>query len=260
MNVEVIIPAVFGTVLLALLVGFIVYFIVLYRKSQIKNLVEQERLNHALLHAELEIQEQTLVNISRELHDNLGQVASLLKINLNLLKPESTNEQLLKINQSLELNQRLIEDIKALSKSLNGERIQKLGLVSMMLFEVERINQMGVLHIETNIPVKLQTRLSRQSKVILFRVFQEALNNTLKHAKATTAILKITEHKGRLTLSFEDDGVGFDTNENHLEGAGLNNMKKRCAMIGGTFHLTSRLKNGTTITIEIPTDNEYKKV
>lgn len=113
-NTDIITTIITGTLLFGLLTVFIIYFILLYRKSQTKLHFERERRKRELLQAEVEIKEQTLVNVSREIHDNLGQAAALVKINLNLVSqniPEADRE---KINESTELMKKLIGDMRSL--------------------------------------------------------------------------------------------------------------------------------------------------
>ena len=129
-----------GTILLLLLLTFIIYFILLYRRSQTKLHFERERVQQELLRVENEVKEQTLLNVSRELHDNLGQVASLIKINMNMLSSKLDGKELDQVNESITLIKQLIADIKSLSNSLKGERLRKIGWLESIEEEVRRAN------------------------------------------------------------------------------------------------------------------------
>jgi two-component system NarL family sensor kinase len=134
------------------------------------------------LRVENEVKEQTLTNVSRELHDNFGQIASLIKINLNMISKDLASEDLEKVEESLSLVKQLIGDIKSLSSSLNGDQIRQLGWLEVVKNEVERVNKTGVLTIK--FVVENWWTLSHEKEVILFRMVQEMMNNTLKHAQA----------------------------------------------------------------------------
>ena len=197
-----------ATLLFALLISFVIYFILLYRKSQNKLIVERERIKQELLRIENEVKEQTLVTVSRELHDNLGQIASLIMINLNMMSKSLMKDDLERVDDSLELIKRLITDIKALSKSLNGERLKKLGWINTIKEDIERINALGGMQIEFEQGGKF--KLQHDTSVILYRITQEILNNALKHAKSFRGQLFIRCERKHVQLKFSDDGIGFD--------------------------------------------------
>ena len=122
---EIIIFIVAGISFFLLLSIFIIYFIFLYRKRQ-KHFeqvqkTKEAQYRQALLQSKMEIREQTLQHISRELHDNLGQIASLIKINLNVLPKNLSGDVDRKIEETKELSRQLILDIKGMSQSLNQQ-------------------------------------------------------------------------------------------------------------------------------------------
>lgn len=244
-------PVVAGTLLMALLLVFIIYFIFLYRKSQEKLLLEQEQLKQALLRAEIEIKEQTLDDISKELHDNYGQVVSLIKINLGLLSNQNPEKQRQTLSETSQIVKQLLVDIKSLAGSLNGERIRNLGWVEMIKNELDRINRMGFLYINQNFPNQ-EVRLEHEKKVILYRVIQELINNTLKHAEAHKAILDISIAGKMLIIKFIDYGKGFKTSSSlYKGGAGIFNIKSRCNLIGANFDMESEINKGTSVKISL---------
>ena len=137
--------------MLFLVVVFVLSIVRYQNKTRIfreERLLLRENFNKTLLESQLEIQEQTLQNVSQELHDNLGQVASLIKINLNLLSlnaPEALSE---KIQINKELVGQLITDLKSISVSLNGNRIKQLGLIEALQLEADRLNKAGIIKME----------------------------------------------------------------------------------------------------------------
>lgn len=232
---------------------FIIYFVVLYRNRQLKNRQEQEKLQSAfeqeLLKARIEMQEQTLTYVSREIHDNITQVLSFVKLALASMAGISEKQRIEKINESRELVAQAINDLRHLSKSLSFEHISRIGLQKTIEVEVSRINRLGIIN------ALLETEgepypLEEQRELVLFRIFQEALNNTLKHAKAKH--FKIILHYGHdsFILKLEDDGKGFLAEPmSQGDGAGLRNMQTRAALIGADAAITSAPGEGCLIKI-----------
>ncbi len=131
-DTDLIIAIAAATTVMTILSGGIVYFIVVYRRKQQVFEKEREAFKQALLKTEIEIKEQTLSHISRELHDNIGQIASLIKINLTLVLPNLSSNDREKVSQSLDLLKQLIKDIQSLSVSLKGENLKRFGLLKMI--------------------------------------------------------------------------------------------------------------------------------
>ncbi|HEY2582114.1 MAG TPA: histidine kinase [Mucilaginibacter sp.] len=242
------------TVLFVLVIGFIVYFVVLYRNRQLKNRQEQEALqsafNQELLKTQIEIQEQTLTYISNEIHDNITQVLSFVKLNLGLVNSETeTNKK--KITESRELVSQSINDLRNLSKSLSFEHITQLGLVKTIEIETDRINNSGLLDASLIIEGEIYT-LGEQCELVLFRIFQEALNNTLKYSKAKLFKINLQYNAELFNLTLEDDGIGFLTGPNvKSDGLGLRNMKNRAALIGADAIIDSAPGEGCHIKVTL---------
>ncbi len=247
-NIEYFAPVIAGTILFALLIAFIIYFVLLYRKSQVKFTLERERLKKELLHIENEVKEQTLVNVSRELHDNLGQVASLIKINLNMMSDTLDAEDTERIDDSLVLLKQMIGDIKTLSASLKGDNIREKGWFNLIDSDFERLNKQD--GIEALFEMEGDLTLDPEKEVILYRVYQEILNNTIKHAKAQQIHLAITEKNNLLSFNYSDNGMGFDL-QHVTKGSGLTNMKERCQIIGAQLEINSEPNHGTQIQIRL---------
>lgn len=241
-----------------LLVAFFLFFFVLYFfKKKKQMLLEQELLKasfaETLLQSQLEIQEQTLQHISNELHDNLGQVASLIKINLHTVPLNDTIKAAQKLEDTKELTKQLITDIKALSVSLGADRISQAGLAKALETEIERINRteqfIAVFEQEGNI-----IALDNDKSIIIYRMSQEVLNNMVKHSGAKHITLKLTATENLIILALSDDGKGFDFEERlkNGTGAGLHNLQKRANLINAKLTMQSSIGNGTQVTIELP--------
>ena len=234
--------------------GFIIYFIVLYRNKQLKNIKEQEQLqfrfSQELLKAQIEIQEQTLSNISSEIHDNITQVLFFIKLNLKMVVAENeTNRK--KIDESHDLIAQTINDLRNLSKSLSFEHITNLGLKRALEIEVERINNSGV--IGTDLLVEGESySLGVQKELVLFRICQEALNNTLKHSGANQFKINLQYHQELFNLTVGDNGSGFLVDQSiQNPGLGLNNIKNRASLIGAAAVIESSPGKGCTIKVTI---------
>lgn len=253
-NVDIITTIVTGTLLFGLLSVFIIYFILLYRKSQTKLYFERERRKQELLRAEVEIKEQTLVNVSREIHDNLGQAAALVKINLNLVSKNISAEDQQKVEESIDLMKKLIGDMRSLSASLNGDTIRRKGIVAMLEQDVERINKLGYVEVKFYHPAEKIT-LDADQLVILYRMIQELFTNTLKYAKAKQIMLKLEETKENVMVTYTDDGIGFDFQEALNKGSGLTNIHDRCQLIGGELTFQSEENIGVQVHISLKKSN-----
>ena len=193
-SIDVIIPIAAGTILLGILIGFIIFFVILYRKKQEEYEWDKEQAKQLLLKTQIEIKEQTLSNISRELHDNLGQVASLIKINLGMVNLENDNENTERVDESLSLIKQMILDIKTISTTLKGENLVRFGLYKMIKKDVDRLTKLGYVNIEINGTDELP-EIGHEKEIFLYRMTQEIFNNVLQHSEATKAELLIEDLK-----------------------------------------------------------------
>lgn len=253
---EIIFIVIVGTIILLTLALLIISLFIYYKKKQVINHLEKQQLqsqfSQTLLQSQIEIQEQTRRHISRELHDNLGQIASIIKINLNTITIEQPEKAIQKIEDSKELTRQLIADIKALSVSLNSDRIAKAGLITAIATEVERINkteQFNAVFINnaTNSPV------DNDKAIILFRMVQEVLNNMVKHSQAKEITVTANSNENLFILALYDNGTGFSIEEKvNSGGQGLQNLQNRAALIHATFNIQSSPGAGTQVTIEVP--------
>ena len=239
--------------LFAFIAIFIIYFVVLYRNRQLKNRKEQERLQAAfkqeLLKTQLEVQEQTLNYISTEIHDNITQVLSFVKLTLGNIAGGIEEEKKGKVLETRELVAQSITDLRDLSKSLSFEHIASQGLIRTIEKEVERIDKSGLIKVSLAQEGNSYS-LGEQRELVLFRIFQESLNNTLKHARATHLKIRLQYHTDLFILTLEDDGSGFsaETLENK-SGSGLRNIENRAALIGGTATIDSSPGKGCNIKV-----------
>jgi signal transduction histidine kinase len=253
---ELIIIFIAGISVLLLLLGYIVYFLIFYQKKQLENIENQKnqklKFQQTLLKSQLEIKEQTLRYLAYELHDNLGQIASLIKINLNTLQLDDREKSVQKIEDTKELTRQLITDLKSLSVSLNGDLIAKIGLLKGIENEVNRLNKTG--QFITQLKVEgLSAPLEESTTIILYRMVQEVINNIVKHSEAKHIEFLVSTTENLFTLVIRDDGIGFNLEEKvNSGGSGLLNLQSRAKLIHAQFSIQSSPGVGTKICIELP--------
>ncbi|WKN30838.1 histidine kinase [Porifericola rhodea] len=247
-----------ATVFLLLITAFIVGFIFVHQRQYHKYLQEKEELKNLykqeILKAQLEIKEQTLNTLSQEIHDNIGQVLSLAKLNLSTLQRHTDKYTLEKVRHTKELIGKSIQDLRNLSKSMNSEYILNQELSHALQKELDMINKTGMYATELKLS-GTEVPISPQKKLILFRISQEILNNAIKHSQAKTIAINIGYSTDGLNLGFQDDGKGLDMAMlSRSSGTGLGNIIHRAKVIGATAQFDSQPLKGTQIQISLPTE------
>lgn len=254
------------TLFMLLIVSFIVIFIALYQKRHIRHFKEKQLLQHqfsqTLLQTQLEIQEQTLKNISQEIHDNIGQVLSLAKLNINTMSCDEPEALQVKISDSKHLISKAIQDLRDLSRSLNTDYVVEMGLLRSVEYELELIKRASTLETVLRVQGKAY-RLEQQQELILFRIVQEILHNIIKHAKATIIEVLVQFEPTLFTLTVKDNGIGFDASKLESSdysgfGLGIRNMHSRAAMINTNFALSSSNGEGVVVVLQLPISNPVK--
>jgi signal transduction histidine kinase len=238
--------------------SFIITILYLYRKKQIVYFkkIEELKLDYEknLLHTQLEIQEQTLQHISREIHDNINLSLTLAKLNLNTLDWSLASKARSQINCSLEQISKAIIDLSNISKSLNSDLIANQGLTEVLKNETDRLRELSLFELiysVTGNPVFMDS----QKELVIFRIIQEAFNNIIKHAKATSVKLSLNYTIDHLHILVADNGCGFckeKVEQNNKSNAGLTNMQKRAILFNGRTTIDSKSGGGTNILITIP--------
>jgi signal transduction histidine kinase len=239
--------------LFALLLG-IIAFVNQYRKKREQHENEKAMIEfkhkEALLATQVEMQQQTMQYIGREIHDNVGQKLTLASLYSQQLSYENKAPQ---INDKIEsvsaiINEAL-QELRRLSKSLTDDAIAENDFITLIQAECSNVLELDkqdiVFTANTN-----TINLNYQQKSILLRVVQEFIQNSLKHANSKKIQIALTINNHALSIALSDNGVGFDTSK-AFTGIGLKNMQNRVALLKGTFDLQSSVNKGTTLTIEI---------
>ena len=237
-------------VLLLMTAAFLLFRIYLKKKNRLLRKNEQmaQEFEQTLLRSKLEIQEQTFTHISREIHDNIGQVLSLIRINLNTLNKKEESE---KMELMDELMGKAITDLRNLSHSLDTDLIRNAGWIKAterLLTDIQRSGNFKTsFQAEENLPT-----LGNEKPIILYRMIQEITNNIIRHAQAGNISFRALKNDNRIIIEITDDGKGFDTSAASA-GAGLHNLSSRARMINAEIHIQSKPQNGTHVTISINT-------
>jgi len=250
-----------AALLFAVVITFVIYFVILYRARQLKNKQEQDEreavYRQEILKTQVEIQEQTLEHISKEIHDNITQVLSFVKLSLGSISNTLDEDKKAKVKESRELVAQTITDLRDLSKSMSFEHIIQMGLLKTLEKEVERINKSDL--VKVSLLTEGQTySLGEQRELVLFRILQEGINNALKYANAKHFKISLQYQADLFTLTLEDDGSGFSPDLlNNKSGSGLRNMKNRAVLIGGDATIESAPGAGCRINVAL---NPFKQL
>jgi hypothetical protein len=236
-------------VVILLLTAFVIVFFVVYQRRKNKMLQEQfeakQRFEREIASSRIEMQEQTLKNVGWELHDNIGQLLSVANMQLNMFSknyPKAEKSSVLEIKETVSNS---LQEVRSLSKSLNNQVIGYAGLVVSIENELARFQRMGVIETQLEMTGEKQ-EIPQQHSIILFRILQEFFSNVIKHAEASTLIVRIAFTSEEIMITAKDNGQGFDM-EAVKKNSGLFNMESRAALIKAKFELETSIAVGTSL-------------
>jgi hypothetical protein len=253
---EVLISVLASMVLFLVLATIILAFLFKYnqrrRFQQLQVLELKQQFQEQSLKSQIEIQEHTFQAISQEIHDNVGQILSLAKIQVNIIRESPDHDP--DILDALKDNiGKALSDLRDLSRSLNSENLQNSSIHEVLQEEADRINRTGL--IQTTVVIEgLFREMNHQKKLIVFRIVQESIQNCLKHANATQIGIFCQYHPQEMVIRIHDNGIGFDTAASCAtsHGQGLANIHRRVNLTGGNHTIHSVLQKGTQVTLTIP--------
>jgi signal transduction histidine kinase len=203
----------------------------------------------------VEVQESERRQLSRELHDRVGQNLTALGINLDILRTRDSGENRAELRARLEDSIALVEAtadaIENVMAELHPPMLDDRGLLPALHWYAEQFSQ------RTRIEVAVrgeepEQRPGREIEITLFRIAQEALNNVAKHARAVRVDVALEQSGPEWTLSLSDDGVGFDPNVLSGPGRGVATMRERAQSVGGHFEVRTAPGSGTQISARVP--------
>ncbi len=240
---------------LVIITSLVIIFFIVFQKRKNKLLldkIKQERLfEEEMLKAQTETQEQTLKNIGWELHDNIGQMLSFANMQLSILKMQVSNDIKEKFKDTTEALSNGLKEVRALSKTLNNDVILNLGFQKSITNELERLERIKY---DTAALKVVGDRIEFKDKsheIILFRILQEFLSNSVKYSEAKNLLVTIHYQSKHIAISAKDDGKGFNI-EDVEKGSGLINMQSRAELIGARFELNSKPGKGVELELLYP--------
>lgn len=249
-----------GSIITLLVVAFLVSFVYFYQRRHFAFLQEKEQIRsqfqEELLKTRLEIQEETFKKISEEIHDNIGQTLSFIKLNLNTMKLSLLPADEEKWGESKELLTKVIKDLRNLSRTLNTDFIQDIGLVGAVQQQLTLLEKTEMYTAVLDVSGERQP-YPVSCELVLYRVIQELLNNIVKHAAASAIAVSMDYHSDRLLIRVKDNGKGFDPAAvPEKSGLGLRNIMNRIGLINGTITIDSQPGMGALFTIDLPKPKE----
>ena len=224
--------------------GIVLLFAVFQRRKNDllkKQEKEREKFEREIAETQIEIREETLRNISWELHDNIGQLLTLAKIQLQ----NATEENIKEVKETITKG---LTEVRSLSKLINPEVINNIHLQEAVQLEIDRFNRLNFINSSLTISGD-EKAIEKKSNIIIFRILQEFFSNTIKHSRASKLNVNLAFTDLYLVITAKDNGVGFSSEEKK-EGIGLINIKNRAKLIGAEVEFTSEKNKGTTLEIK----------
>jgi len=223
----------------------------LYEKEK-ADIEKQHKLD--LLNDQLRIQKQTMQFIGNEIHDSVAQKLTLASLYTRKLEYDHNHPGVLnKLDNIGTIINDSLEELRNLSRTLSNDTIQDKQLGELLHAECQKINAAGICKVELQFNSGAQ--LNFMVKSALLRTIQEFIQNSLKHAGCDRILVTVDEDAAGLAVVLLDNGKGFDTNDAGAAGIGLNNMKRRITLVGGSFNLQSKPGEGTSLSLFIDNKN-----
>jgi len=219
------------------------------------DITEQKQTQEKILRSIIETEEKERTRFAKDLHDGLGALLSSINIYLSLIKSGDVEEKEKQnmIDYAKGLIDEAILNTKEIANNLKPNIISRFGLIPSIKSFCEKINKTGVINISLHFDIKKE--ISKELEVTLFRIIKELINNTLKYASADKININLIDDGDLLTLTFQDNGIGFDTNKiidrRETDGMGIHNIISRIKAINGTCKIESQKGDGTKVIIKI---------
>lgn len=242
------------TLLILLLIAGVVITIFIANRRHVQQEISMAQLQvnyeKELRTVEQEVQEQVLINVSRELHDNIGQLLTVLHIQIEQEKINFPDAGRI-LEPMAGTLQDTIKQVRLLGRSLNSEWLEQSGLLVMITNELNRLKQVNSLNIHWDND-NTEPVLEKDQRIMVFRIFQETLNNALKHSYANNIFVTLKGKDG-FSLIIKDDGRGFDAAAviASASGSGLRNMSKRAALARIDHKIETAVGKGSIFTLKL---------
>jgi len=251
---------IFNAILIGSTLSILIIAALGYRTYSQKQKLQQQRINELETEQQLTAtegvlkgEEQERTRIAKDLHDGLGGMLSGIKYSFNSMKGNliMTPDNQQAFERSMDMLDSSIKEMRRVAHNMMPEALVKFGLDSALNDFCNDINQSGGLKVNY-LSIGLENVVLEQTMAItLYRVVQELINNTMKHASATTAIVQVTKTGETIAVTVEDDGRGFDTTIlSHSKGIGWSNIMHRVDFLKGKLDVDSQYGKGTSVHIE----------
>ena len=255
---EQILLIVYFTVIILFFVVFGIIFFIAFQKRKNKLLLDklkaEQRYEDEIFKSKIEIQEQALKNVSWELHDNIGQLLSTAVMQINIMDTTIDPGSAESLQDVRKLVGDSLQEIRNLSKTLNHEVIQNVGLEKSIRVELKRFEKLNFL--EASLEVKGdEFHIDAKDEIILYRIIQEFFSNTIKHAEASNLEVVLEYTESALHIKVQDDGVGFDM-KSVQANSGLLNMKSRASLVNAELEYRSAPGKGVLLTLSYPVQHK----
>ncbi len=236
-----------------------VWNVVRRKKSEFELIDSKDQIHRYASHLQ-NVREEEKISIAREIHDDLGQILVGLQINMGLLKNKviktiplsDTTEILPKVDNITDLIKKSIKTARNIMNGLRPEFLEVHGLVGAINEYLREFKERHEIDCEFTDNIS-DIELDPQQSLALFRILQEAMNNIVKHAKATLIKIHLHSLENKVVLQITDNGVGFDKNNSgRNDSYGMIGMKERVVLLKGELDITSEIGRGTTVKVEIP--------
>ena len=257
MNDQNIIPLfVAGSLLLALFAFFLVAYLIVQKRKQNTYQLEKQQMifdhENNLLQTKLQEKENTMDQISMELHDNIkGNLGNAHSSIYRIAALATNNEQAVLIDETEKILGQVIADVHNISHSLNSNFIKNIGLVDTITKDLAHIKMSKNITYEIEVTGD-KIPFGPAKELHIYRIAQEAIQNCIKHAKATNINFMISNEQHIFTMKITDNGIGFDKNKIYaMKGLGFINMFQRALYVNGTLEVESAPQEGSSITLTI---------
>lgn len=200
----------------------------------------------------MEVQEEERSRISREVHDELGQNLTAIKIHLSRVQSENLDDALERIQDAKEMIEVTNDVARRISRELHPSLIENLGLVEALKWKINGLQTGQGIHCVLQIADGLNLdHLPKDVKGHVFRIVQESLNNIQKHAKCSAVQVNFRRERNEICFTITDNGVGLPATI-QTSSMGIRNIRERAQLIGGQVHFQSEIQKGTTVVCRIP--------
>jgi signal transduction histidine kinase len=250
-----------GSLAALMLVGFLVYRNLRHRQQLAKQQdeLQQQRIRElekdkqlVAVDSMLKGQEEERSRLAKDLHDGLGGLLSGVKFSLSNMKDNLviTPDNMAVFERSLDMIDTSIKELRRVAHNMMPEMLTKFGLDEALKEYCNTINATNLVSVKYQ-SMGMETRIDKSVEIIVYRIIQELLNNTLKHAAATEAFVQVIREDSRLNVVVEDNGKGFDTDLlASSKGAGWANIRSRVEYLKGQLDIHSEQGKGTLVNIE----------